>query len=45
MKEALKEFVVTGIKTSIPFHLKMLENEDFLTNNYDTKYLETKGLV
>ena len=45
MKEALKEFVITGIKTSIPFHLKMLENEDFLTNNYDTKYLETKGLV
>ena len=45
MKEALKEFTVTGIKTSIPFHLKMLENEDFLTNNYDTKYLETKGLV
>jgi hypothetical protein len=26
-------------------HLKMLENEDFLNNNYDTKYLETKGLV
>jgi acetyl-CoA carboxylase biotin carboxylase subunit len=45
MKEALKEFKVTGIKTSIPFHLKMLENEDFLNNNYDTKYLETKGLV
>ena len=45
MKEALKEFQVSGIKTSIPFHLKMLENEDFLNNNYDTKYLETKGLV
>jgi len=45
MKEALKEFQISGIKTSIPFHLKMLENEDFLTNNYDTKYLETKGLV
>jgi acetyl-CoA carboxylase biotin carboxylase subunit len=45
MKEALREFQVSGIKTSIPFHLKMLENEDFLNNNYDTKYLETKGLV
>ena len=45
MKEALKEFQVSGIKTSIPFHLKMLENEDFLNNNYDTKYLEAKGLV
>ncbi|GAB6045725.1 acetyl-CoA carboxylase biotin carboxylase subunit [Caminibacter profundus] len=45
MKEALREFKVSGIKTSIPFHLKMLENEDFINNNYDTKYLETKGLV
>ena len=45
MKEALKEFYVKGIKTSTKFHLKMLENEDFKTNNYDTKYLETKGLV
>ncbi len=45
MKEALREFKITGIKTTIPFHLKMLENEDFLNNNYDTKYLETKGLA
>ena len=45
MKEALREFKVSGLKTSTAFHLKMLENEDFLNNNYDTKYLETKGLV
>jgi acetyl-CoA carboxylase biotin carboxylase subunit len=45
MKEALREFQVSGIKTSTAFHLKMLENEDFLNNNYDTKYLENKGLV
>jgi len=45
MKEALREFKVSGIKTSIPFHLKMLENEDFINNNYDTKYLETKGII
>ena len=45
MKEALKEFKVEGIKISAPFHLKMLENKDFINNNYDTKYLETKGLV
>jgi acetyl-CoA carboxylase biotin carboxylase subunit len=42
MKEALREFKITGIKTTIPFHLKMLENEDFLNNNYDTKYLELR---
>jgi len=40
MKEALREFKVEGIKTTIPFHLEMLENEDFLSNNYDTKYLD-----
>lgn len=45
MKRALNEFEVEGIKTTIPFHQKMMENEDFLSNNYDTKYLENyKGL-
>ena len=45
MKEALREFKVSGLKTSTAFHLKMLENEDFLNNNYATKYLENKGLI
>ena len=40
MKEALREFKIEGIKTTIPFHLEMLKNEDFLNNNYDTKYLD-----
>ncbi len=40
MKRALKEFEVDGIKTSIPIHLKMMDNKDFNENNYDTKYLE-----
>ncbi|MBU3014294.1 acetyl-CoA carboxylase biotin carboxylase subunit [Poseidonibacter lekithochrous] len=40
MKRALNEFEVEGIRTTIPFHKKMMENEDFITNNYDTKYLE-----
>ncbi|MFA6196876.1 MAG: acetyl-CoA carboxylase biotin carboxylase subunit [Sulfurimonas sp.] len=40
MHRALSEFTVTGIKTTIPFHLKMMENEDFISNNFDTKYLE-----
>ena len=40
MKRALAEFEVEGIKTTIPFHKKMMENEDFISNNYDTKYLE-----
>ncbi|MCG3707463.1 acetyl-CoA carboxylase biotin carboxylase subunit [Aliarcobacter butzleri] len=45
MKRALAEFEVEGIKTIIPFHKKMMENKDFISNNYDTKYLENyKGL-
>ena len=40
MKRALSEFTITGIRTTIPFHLKMMGNPDFITNNFDTKYLE-----
>jgi acetyl-CoA carboxylase biotin carboxylase subunit len=41
MKRALNEFEVEGIKTTIPFHLKMMNNKDFINNTYDTKYLES----
>ncbi len=40
MERALKEFTISGIKTTIPFHIDMMQNEDFKTNNFDTKYLE-----
>ncbi len=40
MQEALREFEVSGIKTTIDFHKKMMANPDFVSNNYDTKYLE-----
>ncbi len=40
MHRALSEFRAEGIRTTIPFHLKMMENEDFINNNFDTKYLE-----
>ncbi len=40
MKRALDEFVIEGVKTTIPFHKKMMENPDFITGNFDTKYLE-----
>ncbi|MDO9305953.1 MAG: acetyl-CoA carboxylase biotin carboxylase subunit [Sulfuricurvum sp.] len=40
MHRALSEFTVTGIKTTIPFHQKMMKNPDFISNNFDTKYLE-----
>jgi acetyl-CoA carboxylase biotin carboxylase subunit len=40
MRRALDEFVIEGIKTTIPFHKKMMENKDFIEGNIDTKYLE-----
>ncbi len=40
MKRALKEFKIEGIKTTIPFHLEMLENADFRQAKIHTKYLE-----
>ena len=44
MKRCLEEFEVGGIKTTIDFHKKMMENPDFLSNNYDTKYIDEKYL-
>ncbi|ROL61260.1 acetyl-CoA carboxylase biotin carboxylase subunit, partial [Bacteroidetes/Chlorobi group bacterium ChocPot_Mid] len=40
MRRALDEFVIEGIKTTIPFHKKMMQNPDFIAGNIDTKYLE-----
>ncbi|MBM2815102.1 MAG: acetyl-CoA carboxylase, biotin carboxylase [Ignavibacteria bacterium] len=40
MRRALDEFVIEGIKTTIPFHIKMMQNPDFISGNIDTKYLE-----
>ncbi len=42
MREALKQFKVEGIKTTIDFHIDMMNNRDFLNNNYDTNYLNSK---
>jgi acetyl-CoA carboxylase biotin carboxylase subunit len=40
MKRALESFVVEGIKTNIPMHLKILEDEDFLAGRLSTKFME-----
>ena len=41
MRRALEEFVIDGIKTTIPFHLQLMKNEDFIEGNYTTKFMET----
>ena len=39
-KRALNEFIIEGIKTTIPFHLKVLEDSRFKSGNFDTSFLE-----
>ncbi len=41
MKRALDEFVVEGVKTTIPFHLQLMDDPDYLAGNYTTKFMET----
>ncbi len=37
---ALEEFAIEGIKTTIPFHLQVLQDERFLSGKFDTSFLE-----
>jgi len=41
MYRALSEYVIEGVKTTIPFHLQLMQNEDFISGNFNTKFLET----
>jgi acetyl-CoA carboxylase biotin carboxylase subunit len=41
MHRALSEYVIEGIKTTIPFHLQLMQNEDFRKGNFTTKFLES----
>ncbi|MFH2032409.1 MAG: acetyl-CoA carboxylase biotin carboxylase subunit, partial [Bacteroidota bacterium] len=39
-KRALEEFTIEGIKTTIPFHKQVLENEHFISFDYDTNSID-----
>lgn len=45
MERALSEFVIEGVKTTIPFHQQLMRNEDFRKGNFTTKFTETFKLV
>ena len=45
MKRALDEFVVIGVKTTIPFHRKLMDHPDFISGNFDTKFLEQNDIL
>jgi acetyl-CoA carboxylase biotin carboxylase subunit len=40
MKRALDEFIIEGVKTTIPMHKKILEESDFQTGDISTKFME-----
>ena len=40
MKRALDEFVIEGIKTTIPFHRQLMEHPDYISGDYTTKFME-----
>ncbi len=41
MERALSEFVVEGVKTTIPFHIRLMQNPAFRKGEYTTKFMET----
>lgn len=45
MKRALEEFVIEGVKTTIPFHLALMDNEHFRSGNYTTKFMEEYKII
>ncbi len=40
MKRALEEFIIEGVKTTIPFHLKLMDDERFIEGNFNTGFLK-----
>jgi acetyl-CoA carboxylase biotin carboxylase subunit len=40
MRRALDEFVIEGIKTTIPFHRQLMDHPDYIAGNYTTKFME-----
>ncbi|MGB7999243.1 MAG: acetyl-CoA carboxylase biotin carboxylase subunit [Anaerobacillus sp.] len=45
MKRALGEFVVEGVKTTIPFHMRLMNHEKFASGDFNTKFLEKYDLT
>ena len=45
MRRALDEFVIEGIKTTIPFHRQLMNEKDFVEGNYTTNFMDTFKMV
>jgi acetyl/propionyl-CoA carboxylase alpha subunit len=42
MRRALEEYRITGVKTLIPFHQRILDSHRFLAGHFDTKFIEQR---
>lgn len=40
MSRALDEFIIDGVKTTIPFHQRLMKNEAFINGDYNTRFLD-----
>jgi acetyl-CoA carboxylase biotin carboxylase subunit len=45
MSRALSEYVIEGVKTTIPFHQQLMRNERFISGDFNTKFLESFKMV
>ncbi len=45
MSRALSEYVIEGVKTTIPFHQQLMKNEDFRNGNFTTKFMDSFKMV
>jgi acetyl-CoA carboxylase biotin carboxylase subunit len=41
MYRALSEYVIEGVKTTIPFHLQLMQDERFRSGDFNTKFLDS----
>ena len=45
MRRALDECIIEGVRTTLPFHIMMMEHEAFLSGNFDTKFVDTTDWI
>jgi acetyl-CoA carboxylase biotin carboxylase subunit len=44
MQRALDEYIIEGVKTTIPFHQRLMLNDKFRSGNFTTKFLEEETI-
>ncbi|MBE6050247.1 MAG: hypothetical protein E7214_06170 [Clostridium sp.] len=45
MQRALNEFIISGVKTTIPFHKELMKNDIFRSGIFNTKFLELNNIL